>query len=190
MFNFPAFAVRPASTAYASQFRHTLRTYYPDVVFLKPHTGMHLDLASMGIDVMYTHEDAVKAEDSAKYPLRDFNCTSTVLKLADARPSFTVIRTLRQKRLLPATIPRHYGSLIWYRLPTIASIILRHSMGGIKLHLFWSLTALRTALPKRISPSCRMLYSMQRREHTMRANVHMDSVRQKMVSCYATSSPA
>lgn len=81
MFNFPAFAVRPASTAYASQFRHTLRTYYPDVVFLKPHTGMHLDLASMGIDVMYTHEDAVKAEDASKYPLRDFNCTSTVLKL-------------------------------------------------------------------------------------------------------------
>ena len=35
----------------------------------------------MGIDVMYTHEDAVKAEDAAKYPLRDFNCTSTVLKL-------------------------------------------------------------------------------------------------------------
>lgn len=48
MFNFPAFAVRPAETAYASQFRHTLRTYYPDVTFLKPHTGMHLDLASMG----------------------------------------------------------------------------------------------------------------------------------------------
>ena len=81
MFNFPAFVVRPASTAYASQFRHALRTYYPDVVYLKPHTGMHLDLASMGIDVMYTHEDAVRAEDPTKYPLRDFNCTSTVLKV-------------------------------------------------------------------------------------------------------------
>jgi len=81
MFNFPAFSVRPASTAYASQFRHTLRTYYPDVMYLKPHTGMHLDLASMGIDVMYTHEDAVNAENPTKYPLRDFNCTSTVLKI-------------------------------------------------------------------------------------------------------------
>lgn len=81
MFNFPAFAVRPAETAYASQFRHTLRTYYPDVTFLKPHTGMHLDLASMGIDVMYTHEDAVSAENPAKYPLRDYNCTSTVLRI-------------------------------------------------------------------------------------------------------------
>lgn len=81
MFNFPAFTVRPASTAYASQFRHTLRTYFPDVAYLRPHTGMHLDLASMGIDVMYTHEDAVSAENPAAYPLRDFNCTSTVLKV-------------------------------------------------------------------------------------------------------------
>lgn len=81
MFNFPASAVKPAETAYASQLRHTLRTYYPDVTYLKPHTGMHLDLAAMGIDVMYTHEDAVNAENPANYPLRDFNCTSTVLKV-------------------------------------------------------------------------------------------------------------
>lgn len=81
MFNFPAYCVRPASTAYASQFRHTLRTYYPDVMYLKPHTCMHLDLAAMGIDVMYAHEDAVNADNPAKYPLRDFNCTSCVLKI-------------------------------------------------------------------------------------------------------------
>lgn len=31
--------------------------------------------------VMYTHEDAVSAENPAKYPLRDYNCTSTVLRI-------------------------------------------------------------------------------------------------------------
>lgn len=81
MFNFPAVAVKPASTAYASFFRHTLRTYFPDVMFLKPHTGMHLNLGAMGIDVMYTHEDAINAEKPSIYPLRDFNCSSTVLKV-------------------------------------------------------------------------------------------------------------
>ena len=82
MLNFPAFSVRPASTPYASEFRHTLRTYFPDAAYIRPHTGMHLDMADMAIDVMYTHEDAVTAEAPAKYPLRDFNCTSTVLKVS------------------------------------------------------------------------------------------------------------
>lgn len=81
MFNFPSFTVRQGSTSYASQFRRTLRTYFPDVTYMRPHTGMHLNIGALGIDVMYTHEDAIQAENPTKYTLRDFNCTSTILKV-------------------------------------------------------------------------------------------------------------
>ena len=42
---------------------------------------MTFTLAGTRFDVLYTHEDAVRPENPEEYPFRDFNCTSTVLKM-------------------------------------------------------------------------------------------------------------
>ncbi|MBE6724138.1 MAG: hypothetical protein E7576_02910 [Ruminococcaceae bacterium] len=60
----------------------TLREFKErDAAVVKLHTGMTFSLAGTRFDVLYTHEDAVKPENPSVYPFRDFNCTSTVLKM-------------------------------------------------------------------------------------------------------------
>ena len=82
LFNFPSYSV--CRRGYAEEpfrLRETLREFYPDALTLKPHHGMKFTLASTEFEVYYTHEDVIRADNVTAYPFRDFNCTSTVLKM-------------------------------------------------------------------------------------------------------------
>lgn len=61
--------------------KDTIREYCPGIKLLKLHTGMKFTLANTGFEVLYTHEDGVNAEDPTKFYMRDFNCTSTILRM-------------------------------------------------------------------------------------------------------------
>ncbi len=50
-------------------------------VFMQVHTGQEFDLADANIQVLYTHEDLVSAEDGEPKLADDFNNTSTVIKI-------------------------------------------------------------------------------------------------------------
>lgn len=80
MFNFPSFSVRFGDMDILI-LKETLREYCPDAKCLKLHNGQVITLANTRFEVMYTHEDAVTAECPTMFPFRDFNCTSTVLKM-------------------------------------------------------------------------------------------------------------
>lgn len=57
----------------------SLVSAYPECQMLKLHTGMKLQLADLGIEVLYTHEDAVRSNGVTR--ITDPNDASTVLKL-------------------------------------------------------------------------------------------------------------
>lgn len=80
MFNFPSSSLRWGDPD-TMILKKTLRECCPEAMCLKPHSGQRITLANASFDVLYTHEDAVNAERSAMFPLRDFNCTTTVLKM-------------------------------------------------------------------------------------------------------------
>lgn len=82
MYNFPSYQVRPGGyDDLTTIMKNVVRAWYPNVPFLKLHTGQKIQFADMTIDVLYTHEDAVKAENPTIYPLGDYNCTSSILRL-------------------------------------------------------------------------------------------------------------
>lgn len=82
MYNFPSYQVRSAGyDDCTTAMKSVVRALYPKVPFLKLHTGQKITLSDVTIDVLYTHEDAVKAEDPTVFPLGDYNCTSSILRL-------------------------------------------------------------------------------------------------------------
>lgn len=82
LYNFPShFTVRQRCDEESFVLKETLREYAPRAAAVKLHTGMTFTLAGTRFDVLYTHEDAVRPENPEEYPFRDFNCTSTVLKM-------------------------------------------------------------------------------------------------------------
>ena len=82
MYNFPSYQVRPGGyDPDTDLMKRVVRQFYPHVPFLKPHSGQEIQLSDLTIRVMYTHEDAVLASDLSRFPHRDYNCTSTVLRL-------------------------------------------------------------------------------------------------------------
>lgn len=84
MFNFPSSSLRWGDPDIMI-LKKTLRECCPDAMCLKLHSGQRITLANVTLDVLYTHEDAVNEERSAMFPLRDFNCTSTILKMTTGR---------------------------------------------------------------------------------------------------------
>lgn len=91
MYNIPSYQVRSAGyDANTTTAKEMVRKYYPDVKFLKLHTGQTFNLSNVGFEVLFTHEDAVglaQFEEAAsnggnvQFPLSDYNCTSTILRL-------------------------------------------------------------------------------------------------------------
>ncbi len=83
MFNFPSYQVKGGgySIYYATWLKHIITTYYPKAEYKKLHTGETFNLGDLGIEVLYTHEDAVYAGNASVCSINDFNSTSTVLKL-------------------------------------------------------------------------------------------------------------
>ncbi len=80
MFNFPSSTVRTPDGR-TGLFKETVCKYCPDAMFLKPHTGQVITLANVSFTVLYTHEDSLREDSPSAYPLRDYNCSSTILKM-------------------------------------------------------------------------------------------------------------
>ena len=80
MFNFLPYTLR-ASDGDMLILRETLREYCPEVKCLKLHTGQVISLGNVSFDVMHTHEDMVWPECEEVFPVRDFNCSSVILKM-------------------------------------------------------------------------------------------------------------
>ena len=81
MFNFPHYDVLGSYEDSIIVLRQLVKQWYPQLKALKPYTGQQIHLADMGIQILYTHEDAVEKEDITHFPLRDGNCMSTILRL-------------------------------------------------------------------------------------------------------------
>ncbi len=82
MYNFPSYQVR--SRGYdplTTTAKEIVRKLYPNVKFLKLHSGMRFNLAGTQFEILYTHEDAVSIESELTYNFRDYNCTSTVMRI-------------------------------------------------------------------------------------------------------------
>lgn len=62
-------------------FREQLKKWYPEAKALKIHTGQKFPLADVDIEVFFTHEDGVEKENITRFPFRDGNCMSSILKL-------------------------------------------------------------------------------------------------------------
>lgn len=98
MFNFPSYQVR--SGGYdpdTDVMKRVVRQFYPNVPFLKPHSGQEITLSDLTIQVYYTHEDAVWASDLTRFPHRDYNCTSTVLRLEIDGKTFLSLGDISQE---------------------------------------------------------------------------------------------
>jgi len=61
--------------------KETVKEKYPDISCLKLHTGQKFNLSDMTVDVIYAEEDTAEATDLEKINIRDFNGTSTIIKL-------------------------------------------------------------------------------------------------------------
>ncbi|MBQ6052379.1 MAG: hypothetical protein IJL30_03705 [Clostridia bacterium] len=71
---------RGFSPAYLDM-KEAVSEYYPDVKTLKMHTGQKFSLSDMTVEVLYAAEDMISADALDFWPLRDFNSTSTIVKL-------------------------------------------------------------------------------------------------------------
>lgn len=69
--------------------KDTVNKYYPDVDHVKLHTGQTFGLQGVGIEVLFTHEDTVN--DSGKSAIRDFNETTTVIRLNIGGKTFMML---------------------------------------------------------------------------------------------------
>lgn len=69
----------PAAGSAFAQFGTFLKQTYPDLVFVKPHTGQRIRLADIQLDIIYTHEDMVDAQTAQSY-ITEGNNLSTVTK--------------------------------------------------------------------------------------------------------------
>lgn len=86
-FNFPA--VQVGTNGNTQSFLTRISTLYPECKMLKLHTGMKLTLADMQIEVVTTHENLVNRQGEST--IRDFNDSSTVLKLTAGGVSFMLL---------------------------------------------------------------------------------------------------
>lgn len=109
MFNFPSFAVKPQGYDHDTFIlKDTLREFCPNVKCLKLHTGQKFTLANAEFDVLYTHEDAVNYDDTTIFPFRDFNCTSSILKMTNAGKTVMWLgdTNVETEQLVSKTIPQ------------------------------------------------------------------------------------
>lgn len=81
LFNFPLYESVGGYEASAYHVRELAAKWYPGVKALKLHTGQEFNLADMKVEVYYTMEDPVTAEEPDRFPFRDGNCMSAILKL-------------------------------------------------------------------------------------------------------------
>lgn len=90
MYSFPSYQVRRAGyDDNTTTAKAMIRKYYPNVKFLKLHSGQKFNLSDLGVEVLYTHEEAIgevqfanalESGECVKYDFRDYNSCSTVLR--------------------------------------------------------------------------------------------------------------
>lgn len=78
MYNFPSLGILKGNSTY-DDFGKMLKEKYPDIKFLKPHTGQKIRLADLQMEIAFTHEDFVSPETGLTQ-IVDFNNTSTIIK--------------------------------------------------------------------------------------------------------------
>ncbi len=61
--------------------KEAVTEYYPNVKTLKLHSGQKFRLSDMTVEVLFAAEDVISADALDTMPLRDFNATSTIVKL-------------------------------------------------------------------------------------------------------------
>ena len=84
MFNFPSASELDAGKmGIVGDVRSNVRQYFPNAKVLKCHTGQSIQLGSMTIDVMTTHEDAVAAK-TGKSVIGEGNSMTSVLRFTFA----------------------------------------------------------------------------------------------------------
>ena len=101
MFNYPSLEL-VEHDGRTDMYRDRLAQFYPNVRYLKPHTGMTFDIANVHFRVLYTHEDAVSPV-TGKTPVKNANDGSTVCRLTIAGKRFLVlgdINILAQDRII------------------------------------------------------------------------------------------
>ena len=101
MFNIPSYQVR--SNGYdgnTTTVKAMIRKYYPDVKFLKFHSGQRFNLSDLGIEVLYTHEDAIgtaqfeaalASEKAVTFDIRDYNSSSSVIRFTIDGKTFILL---------------------------------------------------------------------------------------------------
>ena len=81
IWNLPHYDVLGSYEDSAFLLKDIVARWYPDILALKPHTGQRFHLADMEIEVLFSHEDGPEPENIARFPFRDGNCMSGILRL-------------------------------------------------------------------------------------------------------------
>ena len=81
LYNFPLYAALGGYEVSGYLVKEQIAKWYPQCKFLKLHAGQKFDLADMAVEVFYAQEDAISEGNMEKFPLRDGNCMSTILKV-------------------------------------------------------------------------------------------------------------
>ena len=90
LYNFPSY--QEMSSGYDSGtflMKETFATYFPDMKYVKLHTGQSFDIQGVNFQVLHTHEDAVN--ENGVTSITDFNDTSTTLKVTIDGKSFLLL---------------------------------------------------------------------------------------------------
>lgn len=95
MFNFPSLTESDLFSGSAGNrnklFAYIKNWYGANVETLKIHTGMKLNLADVGVEVIYTHEDIVDAELAKSLVVSDYNDTSAVIRVTFDGRTFMIL---------------------------------------------------------------------------------------------------
>ncbi len=90
LYNIPSYQVM--SSGYDTGtflMKQSFETYFPDMKYVKLHTGQTFDIQGVNFQVLHTHEDAVN--ENGVNTITDFNDTSTTLKVTIDGKSFMLL---------------------------------------------------------------------------------------------------
>lgn len=90
LYNIPSYQVM--SSGYDTGtflMKQSFETYFPDMKYVKLHTGQTFDIQGVNFQVLHTHEDAVN--ENGVNRITDFNDTSTTLKVTIDGKSFILL---------------------------------------------------------------------------------------------------
>ena len=83
MFNFPSMPLMKSDYSCTERMKKRIGNLYPDVKYLKPHTGETVEMPGAQIEILTTHEDILPCSYRARFntPYRGMNESTTVFKV-------------------------------------------------------------------------------------------------------------